>query len=90
MQTNARTCYHAVEEIRKPHHIPGDHAFLEECARQGLKNAQSRCMPCAATRTGLWCPLGLNALQTRNLDDNAPIQRLATMRLPWRQNTLRF
>ena len=47
-------------------------------------------MPCAATQTGLWCPLGLNVLQTRNLDDNAPIQRLATMRLPWRQNTLRF
>ena len=47
-------------------------------------------MPCAATQTGLWCPLGLNVLQARNPDSNAPIQRLATMRLPWRQNTLRF
>ena len=47
-------------------------------------------MPCAATQTGLWCPLGLNVLQARNPDRNAPIQRLATMRLPWRQNTLRF
>ena len=47
-------------------------------------------MPCAATQTGLWCPLGLNVSQARNPDSNAPIQRLATMRLPWRQNTLRF
>ena len=47
-------------------------------------------MPCAATQTGLWCPLGLNVVQARNPDSNAPIQRLATMRLPWRQNTLRF
>ena len=34
MQTNARTCYHAVEETRKPHHIPGDHA--------GKKNARDK------------------------------------------------
>ena len=34
MQTNSRTCYHAVEELRKPHHIPGDHA--------GKKNARDK------------------------------------------------
>ena len=33
---------------------------------------------------------GLHVLQALNVVDNAPIQRLATMRLPWRQNTLRF
>ena len=47
-------------------------------------------MPCAATQTGLWCPPGLHVLQALNVVNNAPIQRLATKRLPWRQNTLRF
>ena len=37
-----------------------------------------------------WAPCVAGTQLIGNVVNNAPIQRLATMRLPWRQNTLRF